>query len=147
VRLPGPGTLTLLAFAFCCAIALGLFFVTEDASAAYSYSCSTPPGSPSPEEITDDAIETRNQRIEDAANCAALAERLETVYGGIASLDERLAALDDAAPGTAAQRVALAAADRQRLDLMWWGMWGLVGLTLVLLFSSKWHSAWRFLRE
>lgn len=147
MKLPPAGIFTTLALALCVAIALCLFAVTQSASAAYSLSCSSPPGAPGPGEITDDAIETRNQRIEDAANCAALAERLETVYGGIASLDERLAALDEAAPGTAAQRVALAAADRQRLDLMWWGMWGLVGLTFVLLFSSKWHSAWRFLRE
>lgn len=117
-----------------------LFVATEDADAAYAAACSSPPAAPAPEEITDDAIETRNQRIEDAANCEALAERL-------AAIDARLAALDDAAPGTAAQRVALSRADRDRLDLAWYGAWATVGLLLVVLVAQKWYGAWRFLRE
>lgn len=31
-----------------------------------------------------------------------------------------------------------------RLDLIWWGIWGLVGLTLVLLIAPRWQRAWEF---
>lgn len=53
--------------------------VVSGASAAPSFVavCPDPPGAPAPDEITDDAIETRNQRIADVAICEAYVERLE----------------------------------------------------------------------
>ncbi|HEY8723502.1 MAG TPA: hypothetical protein VIL92_06535 [Gaiellaceae bacterium] len=32
--------------------------------------------------------------------------------------------------------------DSHRLDLMWWGVWGVVGLLLVLVLAPFWRSAW-----
>lgn len=125
---------------FCVVVAVGLLLVTEDAGAAvYTAECASPPGSPEPGEITDDAIETRNQRIEDAANCAAIVERLESVAAQLAQLDP-----EDGA--TTAQRVALAPRDRERLDLAWWGIWGIVGLMIVGLFAPQWSRAFAFWR-
>lgn len=130
-----------LVLVVCTVVAVGLFAVTESASAAtYTSSCPSAPSAPGPEEITDDAIETRHQRIADVAICEALAERM-------AAIVTRLEALDDAAPGTAAQRVALSRVDRDRLDFIGFAGWAMVGLTLVLLIASKWYGSWRFLRE
>ncbi len=120
-------------------VAAALFLV-QSSYAAYVNACPAGPGAPDTGTLTDDAIETRNLRIEAAQSCAAILERLEVVAASLATTDA-----EDAA--TVAQRVSLAPSDRQRLDLAWWGVWGLVGLTLCLLFSNKWHSAWRFLRE
>lgn len=131
----------LLALALCVTVAVALFVVTASAEAAtYTNVCPNAPGAPEPESINDDAIETRNQRIADVAICVALAERIETMVA-------RLEALDDAAPGTAAQRVALAPKDRERLDFLALAAWGTVGLLLVLVVAQKWYGAWRFLRE
>lgn len=49
------------------------------AAAAPSFSnvCPNPPGAPDPGTITDDAIETRNLRIEALAVCVVLTERLD----------------------------------------------------------------------
>lgn len=49
--------------------------------------------------------------------------------------------------GGAGGAVALSDDDRERLDLIWWGVWGTVGFLAVLLFAQKWHVAWRFMRE
>lgn len=38
--------------------------------------------------------------------------------------------------------VALSADDAHRLDLLWWGIWGLIGLQLVALVVPFWRSAW-----
>jgi len=124
------------------ALAAFLFFTpVEPADAAtYVLDCSTAPPPSPPGEITDDAIETRNQRIEDAANCAALAERLETLVALIE-------AQADSAPGTAAQRVALTTIDRNRLDLAWWGVWATVGLLFSLLVAPMMQRAFRWWRE
>lgn len=40
----------------------------------------------------------------------------------------------------------LSADDQGRLDLLWWGIWGLVGLTLVLMVAGPWFRSWRMLR-
>jgi hypothetical protein len=108
--------------------------------ATYTVDCATAPPPSPPGEITDDAIETRNQRIEDAQNCAALAERLETLV----ALTEAAA---DTAPGTAAQRVALSTADRNRLDLSWWGVWAVVGTAWALMLAPMFQRAFRWWRE
>jgi hypothetical protein len=117
-----------------------LCFSVGSSSAAYTTSCANPPGAPDPNTITDDAIETRNLRIEYAAGCMAVTERLAAIHAQLSVVDP-----EDSA--TVAQRVSLVPSDRQRLDLAWWALWALVGLTLCLLFANKWHSAWRFLRE
>lgn len=36
------------------------------------------------------------------------------------------------------------AEDSQRLQLLWWGVWALVGLTLVLLIAPLFFRAWSF---
>lgn len=43
--------------------------------------------------------------------------------------------------------VALSAADRERLDLTWWGLWALIGLTLALMVAPMFHHSWRFWRD
>jgi hypothetical protein len=40
--------------------------------------------------------------------------------------------------------VALDSDATQRLDLLWWGVWGLVGLTLVLIFAPAWRRAFQW---
>jgi len=37
--------------------------------------------------------------------------------------------------------------DSHRLDLAWWGVWGVVGLLLVLIIVPMWLSAWGFERK
>jgi hypothetical protein len=46
------------------------------------------------------------------------------------------------APTGAASTVALGADDSHRLDLVWWGVWGTIGLLLVLIISAAWFRAW-----
>lgn len=123
----------------CVLVAAGLFVVTESASAAYTYSCAVAPSPAGPGDLADDAIETRAQRIDDAGNCAAIVERLEAVTAQLSQLDS-----EDGA--TTAQRVSLAPRDRERLDLAWWGIWGIVGLMLVGLFAPQWQRAFAFWR-
>ena len=89
---------------------------------------------------TDAAIETREQGQRDVTICLAVTERLEF----IAELQE--AAIEDETT-TAAQRVALAPVDRNRLDLSWWGVWAVVGTLWVLLIAPMFARAWRFWRE
>jgi hypothetical protein len=58
------------------------------------------------------------------------------------------ALLDDGegiTPTTTAVR--LGTADRERLDLSWWGAWAIVGLMLVQLIAPYWARAWRFWRD
>lgn len=119
-------------------VALGVFRVGQAAAATYVNACHDAPADAT--SSTDAAIEVRELNQAAAADCLAITERL-------AAIDARLEAMDDATPGTAAQRVALSAPDRERLDLAWYGMWAVVGLLLVLLVSQKWYGAWRFLRE
>jgi hypothetical protein len=38
--------------------------------------------------------------------------------------------------------VALDTEDSHRLDLVWWGLWGLVGLALVSMIAERWYRAW-----
>lgn len=38
------------------------------------------------------------------------------------------------------------AEQQQRLDLVWWGVWGAIGLLLVLVVASVWFRSWRMLR-
>jgi len=35
---------------------------------------------------------------------------------------------------------------QERLDLIWWGAWGCLGLLLVVLIAGKWYSAFRVTR-
>jgi hypothetical protein len=39
------------------------------------------------------------------------------------------------------------AEQQQRLDLLWWGVWALVGLTLVLLIVPFWRAAFGHERQ
>jgi hypothetical protein len=77
-------------------------------------------------------------------SCIALAERLEAL---VAETEAQTALMSGAGPSEVSGTVALSTDDRDRLDLMWWAAWALVGLTLCMLLAQKWHSAWRFLRE
>lgn len=93
-----------------CLVGLAAFaVVTRQADAAvYSSACPSAPGSPDPGTITDDAIETRNQRIADVAICEAITERLAAIVAFMEAQDD--------ATGTTAQKVALSVADRERVD-------------------------------
>lgn len=110
--------LALVALAF---MAVCVTMPTRAAAASYTLDC--PP--------TDDA-------------CLALAERLEAV---VSELETQTGILGDASPTSVDGTVALSQGDRDRFDLMWWGQWAVVGLTLALLFAGKWHGSWRFMRE
>lgn len=38
-------------------------------------------------------------------------------------------------------------ADQQeRLDLLWWGVWAIVGLLFVLIIAEAWFRSWKMLR-
>jgi hypothetical protein len=122
--------LALLAF-----LALG---ATGASAATYSVNC------PDPSTLyggtVDAAVEVSHLRQEEEQSCAAIAERLEAVVS-------LLEAQNDEAATPTATRVALAPDDRDRLDLMWWGMWALVGLTFVLIVSPLMQSAFRWWQE
>lgn len=102
--------------------------------------CAEAPAPVSPTGLADDAIETRNQRIDDAQNCEAIIARLDSMY----ALQEA-AVEDDATSG--AQRVALAPVDRNRLDLSWWGTWALLGTFWAVFAGFLLLQAFRFWRE
>jgi hypothetical protein len=89
---------------------------------------------------TDDAIETREQGQRDVTICLAVTARLDRLV----TLQEEAV---DSETTTAAQRVALAPVDRNRLDLTWWGVWALVGTTFGLFAGSHLLRAFRFWRE
>lgn len=89
---------------------------------------------------TDDAIETREQGQRDVTICLAVTARLDRLV----TLQEEAV---DSETTTAAQRVALAPVDRNRLDLTWYGVWALVGCTLGLFAGSQLLRAFRFWRE
>jgi hypothetical protein len=57
--------------------------------------------------------------------------------------------LDDPPPaaGPVSGTVALDGEASDRLDLTAWGVWFLAGLTVCLLFASKWDRVWRFWRD
>lgn len=40
--------------------------------------------------------------------------------------------------------VTLSADDAHRLDLVWWGVWGMLGLQLILIVAPRWYQAWAF---
>lgn len=129
------------------AIAVGLFVVTDTAQAAVTYStdCPEPPEDVDPEGLADDAIETRRQRIADAAICEALAERIARIAARVGDLEE---AVDESTEeATTAQRVALSPRDRQAATLSWYGAWAAVGLLLVLIIAQRWYGSWRVLRD
>jgi hypothetical protein len=73
--------------------------------------------------------------------CAALAARLDTVHTDLTALDSDLTA---SAGAPVSGTVALDTDATQRLDLLWWGVWGLVGLTLVLIFAPAWRRAFQW---
>lgn len=138
---------TVAVVAVCSAVAAALFVVTDSAQAAVTYTteCPSPPGSPEPGEITDDAIETRNQRIADTEICEALAERLERIVARLGDVEDEIA--EGAEESTAAQRVALAPRDRQAATLAWYGSWATVGLLFVVIVATAWYGSWRVLRD
>jgi len=109
-------------------------------AAAQTYTNACPDMPPDLESATDDAIETREQGQRDVTICLAVTERLEALVALQAAAVE-----DDAT--TAAQRVALAPVDRNRLDLSWFGVWAVVGTLWVLLIAPLFVRAFRFWRE
>ena len=117
--------------------ALGAF-PSSSSAAVFSFACPDMP--PDLVSATDDAIETREQGQRDVEICLAVTERLEF----IAELQE--AAIEDETT-TAAQRVALAPVDRNRLDLTWWGVWACGGLMLGMFAGQILLRAFRFWRE
>jgi len=110
---------------------------TDRAAAAYVTDCRADPGVIAPEITNDAAIEVHDLHRSEAQNCEAITERLEAIASAINSADD---------PTTPATRVSLVKADRDRLTLSAFGPWALLGITICLLFASKWHSSWRFLR-
>jgi len=89
------------------------------------------------------------------ASCRATAERLEALQTSIdaqdyatvlasidGKLDSPLAVTCDETCVNSAVEATLSDEDHHRLDLMWWGVWAIVGLTLVLLIATPWYRAW-----
>lgn len=81
-------------------------------------------------------------------------ERLTAVVAAIEALPQTdteydystvLAAIDGNTAGTGeiSGTVALSAADRERLDLSWWGVWAVGGLLLVVVLAPRWFAAFR----
>lgn len=104
----------------------------------FTVACHEPP--PDMGGTVDDAIETREQRQEQAQDCAALVERLEAIY--FLQLD----AIESETTASA-QRVALAPVDRNRLDLTWMGVWAMVGVSFGLLVAPMMQRAFRWWQE
>lgn len=130
-------SLVSLGAALVAALGLSLFSGTAQA-AVFVFPCPDMP--PDLVSATDDAIETREQGQRDVEICLAMAERLEYMV----ELQE--AAIEDETT-TAAQRVALAPVDRNRLDLSWWGAWATVGTLWGLIAAPMLWRAFRWWRE
>jgi len=82
---------------------------------------------------------------------APLCERLEATVAQLELANTTLAGIDantGTAPGVSEVSgvVALSGDDRERSDLMWWGMWALVGLALVQLIAPQLSSLMRVTR-
>jgi hypothetical protein len=110
------------------------------AQATYATECPEAPPTVEPGGVTDAAYEGRFLRIENAQACAAIAERIETLVA-IAE------ASSESETTTAAQRVALAPIDRNRLDLMWWGVWATLGTIWAAVGGTFLLRAFRFWAE
>jgi hypothetical protein len=93
-------------------------------------------------------------------SCLALAERLESIDAAVRALptadySTTLTAIDgklapplsvtcDTTCASSATTATLSDDDHHRLDLMWWGVWALVGLALVSLIAAPWYRAWNY---
>jgi hypothetical protein len=106
-------------------LVLGVWGAGDVLAATYSTTCPT----------SDDA-------------CKALAERLETLQTSNETLhtDLELLHTDLSTSGTTdvSGVVALSEDDQARLDLTWYGVWLLAGLTLVLLIAPMFVRSFRF---
>jgi hypothetical protein len=92
--------------------------------------------------------------------CLALAERLESLDAAVRALPvadhtAALASIDgkltgplsvtcDTTCASSATTATLSDEDHHRLDLMWWGVWALVGLAFVSIIAAPWWRAWNF---
>lgn len=127
LRSRGPYTRRVVLVAALVLAFLSLGLVTDTASAAtYTNDCPA----------ADDA-------------CKALAERSAQTNDELELLADKLDALHadlTTTPGTTdiAGTVALSSDDAERLDLVWYGVWLLAGITLVLIVAPMFVKAFRF---
>jgi len=83
------------------------------------------------------------------ASCRAQVERLEELHADLASLETELetqgaaivSAVEGIEPGGDG---GLTQPEHDALNLTWWGVWAIVGLTLVGLVVPYWWRAWNF---
>jgi hypothetical protein len=85
----------------------------------------------------------------DVAACERLTFLAETEDANSAKLDAITAALAapvsvtcDATCASSATTATLSDEDHHRLDLMWWGVWALVGLAFISIIAVPWYRAW-----
>jgi hypothetical protein len=85
----------------------------------------------------------------DVAACERLTFIAETEDANAGKLDAITAALAapvsvtcDATCASSATTATLSDDDHHRLDLMWWGVWALVGLAFVSIIAAPWYRAW-----
>jgi hypothetical protein len=82
----------------------------------------------------------------DVAACERLTFLAETEDANSAKLDALLTGplsiTCDSTCATSAVTANLSDDDHHRLDLMWWGVWALVGLAFVSIIAGPWFRAW-----